>query len=439
MKPAHLRPFSAIALLASFCITALAADPPRPGPAKREDVLAETLQPYDGPKVRGVDTSTLTGKTMCGYQGWFGAEGDGINRGFRHWLKGGGGFVPGNAKFDLWPDVSELSPAERFPTGFKHADGRVAEVFSAVKKETVVRHFQWMREYGIDGAFVQRFIVDLRDPRGLRHNNTVLANCREGANRNGRAYVVMYDLSGLGAGRMQETIDDWHELRTKMHVTEDPAYLHHHGKPLVAVWGVGFSDKRAYTLAECRTLVEALKKDGCSVMLGIPTYWRESKADATGGAELHDLLALVDVLSPWMVGRYRQPEEVKRHGEKVWQPDIAWCAEKKIDFLPVVFPGFSWFNMKGGAFDQIPRRKGEFLWSQFQSAKRAGATMAYVAMFDEVDEGTAIFKCTNDVPVGEPSKFVTYEGQPSDRYLRLTGEGARMIRGEIPADAPLPK
>ena len=55
--------------------------------------------------------------------------------------------------------------------------------------------------------------------------------------------------------------------------------------------------------------------------------------------------------------------------------------------------------------------------------------MIYQAMFDEMDEGTAIFKCTNTPPVGE-SRFVTYEGQPSDHYLWLTGMGGRLLRGE---------
>jgi hypothetical protein len=62
-------------------------------------------------------------------------------------------------------------------------------------------------------------------------------------------------------------------------------------------------------------------------------------------------------------------------------------------------------------------------------------------MFDEVDEATAIFKCTNDAPVGPPDKFVTYEGLPADHYLKLTGLGARLLRGEavdFPADAPAP-
>ena len=63
--------------------------------------------------------------------------------------------------------------------------------------------------------------------------------------------------------------------------------------------------------------------------------------------------------------------------------------------------------------------------------------MIYVAMFDEVDEGTAIFKCTNDPPVGE-SPFIGYEGLPSDHYLWLTGEAARMLRGERPLQETLP-
>ena len=74
----------------------------------------------------------------------------------------------------------------------------------------------------------------------------------------------------------------------------------------------------------------------------------------------------------------------------------------------------------------------------FNGPKRAGAQMIYVAMFDEVDEGKAIFKCTNDVPVDEKSRFVTYEGLPSDFYLRLTGVGARLLRGEIPITDTVP-
>lgn len=173
-------------------------------------------------------------------------------------------------------------------------------------------------------------------------------------------------------------------------------------------------------------------------MLGIPSGWRELDRDSMKEKALHEVIQLADVVSPWTVGRYRSPAEAKRHGEAILQPDVVWCAEHKIDFLPVVFPGFSWSNMYGAKFDDIPRMKGAFLWSQFVAAKRAGAGMIYVAMFDEVDEGTAIFKCTNNVPVGDGVKFLSYDGLPSDYYLRLTGLGGKLLRGELPLTDSLP-
>ena len=415
----------------------LVAAPIYGAPSDREPVLSETLQPYAGPSNKAVDTSTLSNKVMCGYQGWFNVADDGAGRGWFHWSKRGA-LAPGNAKVDLWPDVSELSAEERFATGFTNAGGQMAEVFSSFKKATVLRHFQWMRDYGIDGAFVQRFVADLGSVPNLRCNNTVLASCREGANRSGRAYAVMYDLSGLGPDSLAQVTNDWRALRARMHITEDPAYLRHRGRPLVAVWGIGFSDGRRYTLEECRQLVEFFKADGCSVLVGVPAQFRQLKGDAANDAALHEILELADVVSPWTVGRYASPADVAQREQPTWSLDASWCAEKKLDFLPVVYPGFSWFNMKGGKFDQIPRLKGEFLWSQFVAAKRAGAGMVYVAMFDEMDEGTAIFKCVNDGPVGGPDRFVTYEGLPSDFYLRLSGQGARLLRGELPVTDKMP-
>ncbi len=399
----------------------------------------DPLQPYGGMSVRGVDVSTLTGKVMAGYQGWFNCEGDGAKLGWNHWSrdrKRAPG--PETIRVDVWPDVSEFPPKELYETEFKWADGSPARLFSSYNKATVMRHFEWMRDYGIDGVFVQRFATGLKDPAMAHQRNTVLANAREAANLNGRAYALMYDLSGLPGGGVATAIDDWKMLRTRMRMGSDPAYLQHRGKPLVAVWGIGFNDGRAYSLAECRTLVESLKADGCSVMLGVPTGWRELVRDAVRDPALHEVLKLADVISPWTPGRYRTPAEANAHADRVWRPDVAWCREHSIDYLPVVFPGFSWHNMKPDApFDAIPRLKGGFLWSQFVGAQQAGAAMVYVAMFDEVDEGTAIFKCSQQSPQGS-TRFVTEEGLRSDHYLWLTGQATRHWREEKPLPAVMP-
>ncbi len=398
------------------------------------------------PTSTAVDPSTLTGKVMCGYQGWFNGEGDGANRGYNHWAPGGRRPGPGQVTVDLWPDLSEYGANERFPTDFVHADGRPAEVFSSYLRPTVLRHFQWMREHGIDGVFVQRFINSLRNANSLRHNDTVLGHCREGARVHGRAYALMYDLSGLAPGQADVLIADWRRLSRDTTLTRDAAYLHHRGKPLLALWGCGFQDETSRpTLDDWRKILAFLKDDsevgGLAVMLGVPSFWRTLSRDAIPDPALLEVLQRADVISPWSVGRTRTPAEAASHAANVWQPDLLWCRERGIDFLPVAFPGFSWSNLKGAGapLDQIPRLQGRFLWSQVAAARLTGAEMLYVAMFDEVDEATAIFKCTNQPPVGPGVNFLTYEQLPTDHYLRLTGLAAQVIRGDLAVTAEPPE
>lgn len=391
------------------------------------------------PKVNGDSIHrSLRGRVMVGYQGWFNCDGDRAGLGWTHWARNRReSFAPGNVTVDLWPDMSELDEDERFATGFKHTDGTTAEVFSSGNRKTVLRHFRWMREYEIDGVFLQRFANGLRNDAKRRHKNKVLSHVRDGAKQSQRSYAVMYDLSGLPKGGTKVVRDDWARLRREMRITEDSAYQRHEGKPVVAVWGIGFSDSnkpREYTLDECRELIEFLKLDGCTVLLGVPTGWRSLDRDSVADPKLLEIIQLADVISPWTVGRYRDGKGVQRHAEKRWAPDKKWCDQHTLDYMPVVFPGFSWHNMTGEPLDAIPRLKGQFFWSQIQAVKQSGCEMLYVAMFDEVDEGTAIFKCTNDPPV-DGARFLGYEGLPSDHYLKLTGRAGKLLRGEIGTDS----
>lgn len=373
----------------------------------------------------------LAGRILCGYQGWFACPGDGAERGWVHWAPAGE-MAPGRARVDLWPDVSALDPADRFDTGFRHPDGRVAQVFSSHRAGTVRQHFRWMREHAIDGVFLQRFAVGLRNPQIEAFNDAVLGHVRTAARENDRVWALMYDLSGLRSGQVARVAEDWRALRG---CAGDPGYVHHAGRPLVAVWGVGFGDGRAYTLGECRALVDALHADGAAVLLGVPTFWRSGTRDAVADPALSELCALAQVISPWTVGRYRDDPSLAAYAA-VQTGDVAWCQARGVAYLPVVFPGFSWHNLKGGPSDAIPRRGGRFLWSQLVAVRTAGLDAAYVAMFDEVDEGTAILPCVNDPPQQPGSAFIGYEGLPSDHYLWLTGQGRRLLRGEIGTDFP---
>jgi hypothetical protein len=221
----------------------------------------------------------------------------------------------------------------------------------------------------------------------------------------------MYDLSGLPSGGTEIVRQDWTDLQDRMKITETRAYLKHRGKPLVAVWGMGFSDGRKYTLSECLDLIKFLHGRGCSVMVGVPTYWRTHDRDCVDDPLIDEICKAADVLSPWAVGRFGSPEAAEQYVSHTVVADMALCKERGVDYLPVVFPGFSWNNLKPGA----PLNK---------ALRTAGVTMVYQAMFDEIDEGTAIFKCTNDTPVGD-SKFADFEGLPSDFYLKLVGKWTR--------------
>ncbi len=369
--------------------------------------------------ILAVPNDGLAGKVLCGYQGWFTAPGDGTGIEWFHYARGGK-FEPGSSNIEYWPDVRELDQDERVPTAFRHKDGRTAEVYSAANPKTVARHFRWMRDYGIDGVFVQRFGSDLRGEQMRAFRDKVLQNCRAGAEANGRLFAVMYDLSGLQKGETATIREDWKRIRD---LVKSPQYLREGKKPVVAVWGVGFNDNRKYTTEECADFVDFLHADGAVVMLGVPTYWRTGDRDALPGLE--KTLAKADVLSPWAVGRFGADEAARGYANDTLKGDLAWCQAHKQTLMPVAFPGFSWHNMNPGSpQDQIPRRKGAFLKTQFDAYRAVGAKTAYVAMFDEMDEGTAIFKCAPDAPEG----FLTYGDLPSDFYLRLVGEETKKMR-----------
>jgi hypothetical protein len=113
----------------------------------------------------------------------------------------------------------------------------------------------------------------------------------------------------------------------------------------------------------------------------------------------------------------------------------------------VIFPGFAWSNWKDGYADkpnQIPRRGGDFFWLQAYYTTLLG-TGAYIAMFDEFDEGTAIAKAATSKHYAPNGKyFLTLDEDgikmSSDFYLRLAGAATRMIQAQanLTQSVPIP-
>ncbi len=385
------------------------------------------ISPYTGPVYIGghpVDANSLTGKVICGYQGWFRAGGDPSGRGWVHYVHGDFS----DLTVEMWPDMSEYSDAEKYPVpGWTHTNGDPAYLFSSANKKTVIRHFQWMESYGIDGVAVQRFVsgLNLSHPK---ESFRIPGYAREAANRTGRTYFIMYDMA-RDENVEQKIRADWRYLVDVMKITEDDRYLHHNGKPVVGVYGF-FAGRFAAAL--CNQVLDIFQNGGRyqAFVIGSGQWWWRSE-DAAGW---RNVFHRMDAWIPWNVGHYSGVYARTDY----WRSDKSELESSGVLYMPLVYPGFGWDNLKNEppGTTTKPRLKGNFLWRQFLAAKNIRAEAVYVAMFDEIDESTAIFKVTNDIPVNH--YFQTLEGLPSDFYLLLTGFGTNIINGQVAVPNQMP-
>ncbi len=397
-----------------------------------------------------VNASTLNGKVIFGYQGWFSCPNDGSKLGaWVHWTKRSKTFTASEITVDNWPDVSELGADERCPTGMKLPSGSTADVFSSYNPKTVSRHFQWMKQYGIDGVAAQRFVSGLENAGTFDFRNVVLRNVRASAEANGRVFYVEYDVTGANAAALLASLKkDWTYLVDDLKITSSPQYLRDGGLPVLEIYGLGFTSHADFTAELAQQIVDYFKSGAApqyrvTLIGGVPSYWRTGTRDSMSGPAWAAAYRSFDVISPWAVTRYKTDKDSDTFRQQVIAPDLAETAQGGKRYLPVVFPGFSWSNLNQGTFNDIPRRCGTFYWHQVFNAVAAGSRTLFVAMFDEVDEGTAMFKLAptkDQLPVGTTLVSLDADGctLPSDWYLQLGGQTGRLLRGEIPLSADMP-
>jgi F5/8 type C domain len=364
----------------------------------------------------------VVGKITVGYQGWFAAIGDGspIN-GWWHWANNWGQSPsPGNNAIVSWPDMREYTNS--YATSWNHlGNGQPATLFSQYDNQTIDTQFRWMQENGCDTVALQRF-----NPFGGEGaiRDAITVKVRAAAEARGRKFYLMYDVTNW-LNMQSEIKTDWtHKMSA---YTSSPAYARQNGKPVICIWGFGFSEpSRPFPPAPCLEVINWFKAQGCYVIGGVPTWWRLGINDSRPG--FFDVYTAFNMISPWMVGRASNLGELDSYYHNVNLGDQAECNTRGIDYQPCVMPG---------DLSHHARFHGDFYWRHFYNMTRLGAQGIYISMFDEYNEGNQIAKTAENasqIPAG--SSFVTLDEDgtvcSSDYYLRITKDAGAMFKGLAP-------
>jgi hypothetical protein len=196
---------------------------------------------------------------------------------------------------------------------------------------------------------------------------------------------------------------------------------------VVCIWGFGFNDgNHPWDPATCLDVVNWFKGQGCYLIGGVPREWRTGTGGSRSG--YLDVYHGFNMLSPWMVGAIGNVNDSDSVYQNINIPDQADCTAHGVDYQPCVLPG---------DVSARQRAHGDFMWRQFYNMVRVGAQGIYISMYDEFNEGNQIAKTAETqamLPTNSGLLALDEDGTAcsSDYYLRLTADGGRMLKGQIP-------
>mmetsp|Transcript_12128 Transcript_12128/g.25829 ORF Transcript_12128/g.25829 Transcript_12128/m.25829 type:complete len:124 (+) Transcript_12128:303-674(+) len=100
-------------------------------------------------------------------------------------------------------------------------DGSYAKFFSSVRPNVVLKHFEWMSDYGMTGAFHIRFMSNMEDPDVRERRTMVLRNVKNAAEETGRLFAVSYNIVGANPDRLmlEGLKSDWIKLVDEEEIT----------------------------------------------------------------------------------------------------------------------------------------------------------------------------------------------------------------------------
>ena len=231
----------------------------------------------------------------------------------------------------------------------------------------------------------------------------VLRNVKAAAEKTGRVFAVSYDIAGsnLDYKALDTLKEDWMRLVDDEKITESNRYLHHNGKPVLSIWGIGFTHVPASSYPnKMIQLINWLQNEAPSkyrvfLIAGVPRGWRDRNEDSYTGKVWKLIYESVDAIHPWFVGRWKTIQDFENY-MPVIAKDAKYCKNRGILYMPTMYPGFSWHNLRKPIerpINSIPRQGGQFIWKQaYGMISDPNIKTIWLAQFDELDEATAIFK-----------------------------------------------
>lgn len=198
--------------------------------------------------------------------------------------------------------------------------------------------------------------------------NGIARKVKENAEKHNRKFYVMWDISGWN-NFSNELIEDLEQnIKKELNLFSSKAYAHQNGKPVVCVWGFGFTDRPTDSKGAL-TLIKRLKSQGIYVIGGVTKHWRTG-ADTQKG--FMDVFLALDMVSPWTVGSFDGVNGAAGYQAEL-KADHELLKQHNIDYQPVVFAGFAWSNwVRGSKPNQIPRLHGDLMWQQFVNLRELG-------------------------------------------------------------------
>lgn len=373
--------------------------------------------------------------TFAGYQAWFSTPKNRSMPHWGHWFGGQPTFE--KAFFDLFPYVNEYPEDSLVKTELApFARGGTPMLYDASHPGVIETHVKWVKEYGLDGLALQRFLGE-----GERsHRNNVIKNLSDSSNKFHTYYYLMYDIHINQANEVKTDFET--SILKIINPFMDISYAKENNKPVICLWGPGFNH-RADNPQMALDLIQWFQNKGFYVIGGVPYYWRTLGNDSHKNKLWKTVYATYDAIEPWSVGRYWDYKKMEATMKTQLFLDQRHQQKNKKGYKAIIWPGFSWNNLvehRGdqvpGSFNQRSRDGGKWLWAQgyFLARKKI---IPYIAMFDEFDESTAIMKAAPNkqfAPTGQ--RFLTLAEDEfdlsADYYLRLTSDIIKMVRGQIP-------